>query len=625
MGTKTIEQARALCLELGRPGLAALLEPEPVDRAARALVVGPVSSGKSSTIVSLIGEAALVDGAPLLPIGVEPLTAQLTMIETGQAAMALRASRDDGTVLSESEPARIRAVLTDAEQPFRVSQLSLAGAPRVDGWTWIDASGLGRVDEAAASRELVSLGLALADVVLLHIDVLRGVGRARPVLDLLEATANDRAGLARRLVPVLTNIRSEGRVEETEEHLAERFPGISPAVRVPWRGQIDALERHLDAWRASRGTARSDERRLDDVLRNVVAPELKRVIAAASDPELAGEIAYLEESISKARTTEQKLVASSVQAHARLLGDLHQRAAEAESAARQAVTRYGEDASRWTPDAAQREIVRTVTHHLGANFNRDVERVVAERLDALQREAEDLIRAFDTDVVTPSIARRAPGFESVVQRAPWHGGHHGVQVAISALGRGLGGNSGSVILGTQNLARMVAARTWRTVTGDTLARETVQRTIPRLVRPVGEALKFIANNQVLVAVVVEVGLMLWNAFWARDKLLAAGEELIDQWRDGVQPSMLAKAKAAVGLSSLVAAKPVHALLDEQVRDLWAGDGVDRHVSDWCALVRDTARPWEEEVASLRAVSERRAEIERRWADLETALGGRSGR
>lgn len=529
-----LKEAAALARALGRPVLSWMLELERSHlevHELRVAVVGPASAGKTSTLLDLLGPAGSgPDGVELLPTGPQPTTAHVVDVYTGFPELSIELWFGDGTRQSVGSLSRLRELLQVPDGALRRVIVQTRPAADLDSQVVLsDAPGTGAVGAEYADA-LLEDTLLFADLILFHVRLSRGLGPARPLLERIVELADEIGDLSKRFVPVLTDVRTPGRIEEVMSGIQEVL-GFSPRppVLVPRRGEVEALRVALQEASAAPELRTGAEGRVRSILREIVLPELRSALAKrrATDPREG--LRHAREWIEKTEWTRNELRLRSL--HHRRVAErrLSELVEETASATRSDLLCFLGESSRWRPDANRDECQRTLEQRLNIEFRERAESRLRDTLEALQREAEELLRPFDQHFAGAQVTESPPGLDRLQGEATRTILDLASRQFLAHLQR-LGGRGG-VKLGVMNLARQGASRLY-SLAGRRAPADLIRTGIPNATRAIGEGLKRLARAAWLLPAILEAVRDLWKVARSKARLENLVDDRLNRWLNG---------------------------------------------------------------------------------------------
>ena len=603
--------ARGIATELNLGWLDWLLEQEQqhlLRREMRVLLLGPASAGKTSTLLSTLGPAGLdSDGIEILPVNVNPTTAQIVDVYCGEGSLRAELRYDNGREERTDSVARLREVIAQADPALRRVVVQVPRPPQLPaGVVFTDSPGVG-ADEGQYADQLVEEALALADVLLFHVRISRGLGPAKELLQRVQRLYPYPDLLPRKLIPVFTDARTPARVPEILSGMADLlgFP-VTQHVAVPRRGATSELQDVIEQrWESPMATVPPQER-VKAALEHVVLPELRgaletrRVLQADQDRSRE----FMRQNTARARRAKQVIRARADHHRAAATSELQQHANRKIEQIRIDLDGLIDGSSRFIWETLKDECTRTLVDHHETFFDEEVKGLLTVRLETLAREVNDELVAFEQEAHQHEVVLdlKTPGFDGLGRAAGDTFVGQGARQFLGHLGR-LGGRGG-VKLGTMNFTRQVVARTYR-VFGKRAPAELIRRGIPRAVRHLGSALKFLSKQVWIIDVAIEVFHQMWNLIRAKARVHKHAQTITQAWLHGPKPTLWGRIKGT---------KPPPGVLEDlrtAVDDAWDGrkrtedgkhvdtaDGIEDQISNAEMHLDDHIRYCEEQLTQL---------------------------
>lgn len=566
-----LEDAARLSEELGLGGMAAMLRAELADLHAatpRFLFVGPPSSGKTSSLLSLMRLAAYDEaGESILPVGVAPTTAHIVEVRAGSSEVSAVVRWRDGRTESTGSMTQLRAMLA---RPDGEVHRVLVEVPTLAGLSeplvCIDAPGVGGVGGGYAD-ELLEESLGISDRIFLHVRAPRGLGPARSVLERVRSRYPYPEELQFRLIPVLTDLRTPDRLPEILEGMREILGfETAPPVLVPKRGEVTDLETRIATALDDAKNHYDLDARARDVLRHGVLPVLGATLErhqarrARRDQSIEHARRFRAGALSTAAYIQQR----SEEARAEARQGLEELARERVESAREDVAQLIETSDRFLFDSYKDEVARSLNHHLIEDFTPLAEERLLKIVTRMANDCQDRLDAFEQSLEVGGIPVEAPGLQELKATTGKRGIDFASRRFFLYLNR-LGGNGG-ITLGTMNLGRKVVSKAYRAV-GKRASQDLIRKGVPNAVRGLGKALKFVGERQWLILVALEVIPLVWGVARARPKLRNELEKMTHAWLHGPKKSMWQRIRGTDPPPGQLAQ------LSEAVRIAWEGSVV----------------------------------------------------
>lgn len=622
-----LDEAAQISRDLGQLGLAGLLEKESQrlnQPEFRLAMIGPTSSGKSSTLVSLLGELGKGDDCKsILPVAVEPTTAHVVEITAGNAVFGAVLWYDGEPSEAVDDKSALRELIAAPKANLRRVDIALPGSWGLpDGVVLIDTPGLGAVDGDYADRLLDEV-LGTADVLLLHLRYGRGVGPALMLLRKIRDRYHFSGELERRLIPVVTDVRGTDRIAEIRSGLEEALGcSVSAPLLIPRVGEVSDLRARIHTWSEDPTIILSPEVRAAGAVSCLVLPALRGILAQArrareTTPELKG---HLVEWIRYAEGTIATIRGDSRATRMAVRDDLRTCAERAAKEVVRDLLNLIEDMARTKLEAHRREVERAIDRALLEEFPRRAEKELHDALTSFASRCHDTVIAFEQGFDEIDLGGVGLSFESpdvIARLARNRGGQ-----AFLAHVRRMGGRGG-VHLGMINQARQLVAKGYR-LFGRRAPADLIRSGIPKIIRPFARVLKQVEKRFVFFEIAFEVLRDVWGAVRAKAVLRKHVEALTDAWLEGRRSTVSERFIAWMRGRKLPAG--ILEEIDTTVEGAWAGGntgddgqpipGIESQVESLCAHLDSMRTEKASELMLLEAEEETLSEHERRVRNLE---------
>ena len=501
----------------------------------RVVALGPTSAGKTTTLLSLVGDAGTAGGRAILPVGVRPATAHIIELEYAEAGFEATLLQEDGVATFVSNPVALRAAIEEARAPLRRVQVRLFSPALRSGLTLIDCPGFG-ADSGDAAGHLAGEALTQADIVLFHVRSTRGLGPCLPALAaFLEKDPFPEAREARLLI-VFTDARGLGREDELLDGLEARL-GFRP--RHCWvgrPGEVIDLQATLERLRADPTVVAPPAQRTAALVTGFAIPILQRrcdgLLEAADGGSDQAE--RTEEFIAHVRASQRSITAAGKDFRKLSTKSLKQIARARHGAVGADISRLIDGMTvgdRFVWSGFRDDICATIEVDLVNGYStaasealeqhaRDLAEHLGEELDRLDQRVRQALPVGET-----------PGFDQLKREGRNLAVERGAARGMAYLVR-LGGVGGAK-MGTINLARKLAAWFYRLGGKDKRApAELIRRGIPRAVGRLGTAMKHLSKRMWIIDVVVELWDMLVVPLKSKKTLRKFKERALDSWLNG---------------------------------------------------------------------------------------------
>ena len=570
-----LDEASELAERLGQKWLSWLIQRE-VERLEiremRVLLVGPASSGKTSTVLALLGEASAksLDGTDMLPVGVRPTTAHLIHVYTGFEFFEAELRWEDGRLLKTSDPALLRKLLAQQDAQLRRAIVNVPESNQIPaGVVMTDSPGVG-ADNSEFADALVEEALGLADIILFHVRVPRGLGPSVKILEKVRDLYPYRNELSKRFLPVLTDVRTPGRIQEILEGLTSSLGfEVSRHAAIARRGDVEALSSILHEFWEDPDFVTPPARGAELALRNVIIPELEMAVRSRERLLEGRELTrqYLEKWIKDGETYATLLRQKSAEARAKALRELKSVVENTGNQAKMELENVIGQMANFLWETYQDECVRTLQTRLLDDFEHRAEKILSDILAELARDCGEAVEAFDQNIRLDELRISAPNFQELKIAATEITGGQAARRFLGSVNR-MGGRGG-VKQGTINLERKVVAKLYRLAGFKAAPADLIRSGIPRAIGPLGDTLKFLSRRAWIVAVAREVIGTGWQIMRAPGKLRKLTDHIIQQWREGPELTLWQR------INSTPRPPGVLECVEIMVRDTWEGTRIEK--------------------------------------------------
>ena len=291
---------------------------------------------------------------------------------------------------------------------------------------------------------------------------------------------------------VLTDVRSAARAQELEEELPALLGARPLFVQVPRVGEVAALRALLETRLKDPEVVPTSERRARALLAGLALPELRGALVArrAALERTEDTRRHLEGFVSLGQETVASLQRLSAEARLEVSRDLGAGLEAATEATRQDIAALAEGMDWFLWETYRDEVVRTVQARTDT-FHAQASETLDEALRRLSEQCNAILVDFEQAVSMPAELANVPGLDFAKDAAFSLAAGRVARKALAYVERM--GARGGAALGTVNVARRAVARFYR-LGGRKAPAELIRRGVPRVVRPVGQLLKFVAKR-----------------------------------------------------------------------------------------------------------------------------------
>ena len=542
--SETLGRAAELAEQLGIMELKLLIDSEILFQAhpkVRILFLGPTSSGKTSTLCSLIPESLFDgDGRSLLPIGVKPATSQIIEVNPNAQEYRLSYADKQGGVREFTQFKDIRTILCQEKPDAKWAFLDTPSTSLPSSLLFVDTPGVA-ADKGEYANGMVEEALAISDKYLFHIRARRGVGPALELLSRIKDIYPYKDGFKDRFVLVLTDSkRGSGRIKEivSAVEIALKLTDIN-IIKIPGPNQNnEVLELVQDTAKASTTPKKLAERTCH-ILEHVILPactvelrDRKAIISYLNESK-----EHIEEFVRRAEGVISRLNESTCNCHKKMLKGVINRLDHHEKALSRELQTFidGIEQSVWKEYWEQ--LPTTFESYLKTECIPDIKDYVVKEIRSLQEEQERFLQEFEQQIELVCAKMQNPEFsgtqdqffKSIPGAATRGFFHHLVNM----------GGKGGIHLGTINFARKRVAEAYR-LFGKRAPSKLIRKGIPEVVKPLGKMFKFLEKKVWIVDLVVELSILAIGYLAAKSKMHKQVNKLVKAWREGYKPGMFGK-------------------------------------------------------------------------------------
>lgn len=519
-----------------------------------AVFVGPASSGKTSTINSILGDCALYGShrKPILREGVAPTTSYIFEVSATGTRYNAKTEYTDytyGECTGKKEVFNLMGTLDSTILRAIVDFPAAKGLP--ENITLVDTPGFGAY-QSEITNSLVEEALGIADLVFLFVRASRGV--SEPLKSLLKRLKQTWKPFddSREAIAVLTDTeRLPGRVSELKDYFQSiPWMSITEWISIPRYGKTDRLQRILrelptsDSFKIKRHE--QSKALLQGLFIPIIQSDIDKRRELADNQELNRR--HIQEAIEDLSENRKKIIdlfdRFYQQAHEQTLSLVDHHTSEFENSVNDLMKSIDFHA-RLTPKDYSRELEDVAHEILETSFFDNLEEVSIKQMESFLEEADkyfEKIEAACTDI--PDL-----DFEHSDDL------RFNTRVFQIGLGRLLGyagklGGRGGVALGVMNIGRKYVSKIYR-LFGRRAPANLIRRGIPRAFRPFSKLLKFAGKAWIPIQIALELAPDVYKAVKIKGKIEKESKKILTRWKEGAEKKKQSWPGAIIAASSFV--------------------------------------------------------------------------